>query len=171
MPRIATGAVPAPRLGLHVHVTMEDGALTQVRLLRAAHQGEPDAEARPLLARIARHVESGREDLRDVQVRFDGVGEFHRVVLERLLAEVGPGETVTYGELARRVGSPGASRAVGAAMARNPIPLVVPCHRVLPSDGKPGNYSGEGGWETKLKLLRLERAPGFAAPVQSRLAA
>ena len=166
-----TGTVPAPRLGLHVHVALEEGALAQVRLLRAPPPGGTHPDAAPLLARIARHLETGREDLRDVPVRLDGLGAFHRRALALLHAEVGPGEVVTYGGLARRLGSPGASRAVGAAMARNPVPLVVPCHRVLPGDGRPGNYSGEGGWETKVRLLRLEGAPGFAGPAQARLAA
>ena len=65
-------------------------------------------------------------------------------------------QTVSYGELAARAGNPGASRAVGTACARNPIPIVVPCHRVLPSTGKLGNYGG--GPERKRVLLELEGA-------------
>ncbi len=78
---------------------------------------------------------------------------FRRVVLERL-REVPRGETVSYGELAARAGNPKAARAVGTACARNPVPIVVPCHRVLPGTGRLGSY--RGGPERKAALLELE---------------
>jgi len=78
---------------------------------------------------------------------------FRRTVLEHL-RKVGRGHVVTYGELARRAGSPRAARAVGTACATNPVPLIVPCHRVLPSGGGVGNYGG--GPEKKVFLLELE---------------
>lgn len=74
----------------------------------------------------------------------------------RHLSSVPFGETLTYAELARRAGSPGAARAVGTACATNPLPLVVPCHRVVPASGGIGNYAG--GREMKEILLRLEGA-------------
>jgi methylated-DNA-[protein]-cysteine S-methyltransferase len=80
---------------------------------------------------------------------------FRRTVLEEL-REVPFGQTVSYGELAARAGNPKAARAVGTACARNPIPIVVPCHRVLPGTGKLGNYGG--GPERKRALLELEGA-------------
>jgi methylated-DNA-[protein]-cysteine S-methyltransferase len=80
---------------------------------------------------------------------------FRRAVLEKL-REVPRGQTVSYGELAARAGNPGAARAVGTACARNPIPIVVPCHRVLPGTGRLGNYGG--GPERKRALLELEGA-------------
>lgn len=70
------------------------------------------------------------------------------------IREVPFGTTVTYGELARRLGHPGAARAVGTAMAANPVPILVPCHRVVPAHGGPGRYAG--GEERKEFLLRLE---------------
>lgn len=79
---------------------------------------------------------------------------FRRTALERLTAEVGYGSRTTYGALARLSGSPGAVRATGTACATNPIPLVVPCHRVVRSDGAAGSY--RGGAEAKLFLLDLE---------------
>jgi methylated-DNA-[protein]-cysteine S-methyltransferase len=82
---------------------------------------------------------------------------FRRAVLERL-RQVPRGETVSYGELAARAGNPKASRAVGTACALNPVPIVVPCHRVLPSTGKLGNYAG--GPERKRTLLALDGWPG-----------
>ena len=66
------------------------------------------------------------------------------------------GSTVTYGELAARVGAPKAAQAVGAAMARNPWPIVVPCHRVLAAGGRLGGFSAPGGARTKRRLLRME---------------
>jgi methylated-DNA-[protein]-cysteine S-methyltransferase len=80
---------------------------------------------------------------------------FRRAVLEKL-REVPRGQTVSYGELAARSGNPKAARAVGSACARNPIPIVVPCHRVLPGTGRLGNYGG--GPERKRVLLELEGA-------------
>jgi methylated-DNA-[protein]-cysteine S-methyltransferase len=81
---------------------------------------------------------------------------FRRRVLEALHRDVGRGETVTYGALAARAGNPRAARAAGTACARNPVPLVVPCHRVLPGSGGIGAYGG--GPERKRALLELEGA-------------
>ena len=79
---------------------------------------------------------------------------FRRAVLDTLHDEVGRGEVVTYGSLARLAGNPRAFRAAATACARNPIPILVPCHRVLPSGGGIGNYGG--GRERKRALLELE---------------
>jgi len=79
---------------------------------------------------------------------------FRREVLETLHREVGRGATISYGALASRSGHPRAARAVGTACARNPVPLVVPCHRVLPSTGGVGQYGG--GVARKVALLELE---------------
>lgn len=82
---------------------------------------------------------------------------FRHAVLETLHDEVAPGQVVTYGQLARRAGNPRAYRAAATACARNPIPILVPCHRVLPGGGGLGGYGG--GPERKLALLTLEGAP------------
>jgi methylated-DNA-[protein]-cysteine S-methyltransferase len=81
---------------------------------------------------------------------------YRRAVLEALSREVPYGQTVSYKELAERTGNPNASRAVGSAMATNPIPIVVPCHRVLRTGGALGGYGG--GLDTKVWLLRHEGA-------------
>lgn len=81
---------------------------------------------------------------------------FRRAVLETLQREVHRGEVVTYGTLARQAGRPRAARAVGSACARNPVPIVVPCHRVVPGSGGVGSYGG--GQERKRQLLALEGA-------------
>ena len=84
-------------------------------------------------------------------------GAFRRAVLDTLHREVQRGEVITYGELAREAGNPRAVRAVGTACATNPVPIVVPCHRVLPATHKLGNYGG--GPDRKRALLTLEGAP------------
>lgn len=86
---------------------------------------------------------------------WSGVPAFHQLVL-RACARIPAGSTATYGALARQVGSPGAARAVGSAMARNRWPIVIPCHRVVGSTGNLTGYSGAGGLETKRQLLALE---------------
>src|SRR5579872_2337969 len=81
---------------------------------------------------------------------------FQRTVW-RQLQEIGYGETISYGELARRVGNPKASRAVGGANGSNPLPIVIPCHRVIAGDGSIGGFGG--GLPTKESLLALEQRP------------
>jgi methylated-DNA-[protein]-cysteine S-methyltransferase len=77
---------------------------------------------------------------------------------------IGPGQTITYGELAVKIGRPGAARAVGNVMARNPVPLIVPCHRVLCSSGALGGFSAPGGTATKQRMLQLEQTPRRKLP-------
>lgn len=91
-----------------------------------------------------------------MDVDLTGQTEFQQQVL-RTVREVGFGETVTYGELARRIDRPKASRAVGSALGENPVPIVVPCHRVIRSDGAPGGYTAGTGY--KEQLLELENGP------------
>ncbi len=79
-----------------------------------------------------------------------------RQLVQRHLPEIGYGQTRTYGQVAALVGNPGAFRAVGTACATNPLPVIVPCHRVLPADGTPGRYVG--GTAAKMTLLTLEAA-------------
>ena len=86
-------------------------------------------------------------------------GPFRRAALDALHGTVARGETVSYGELAARAGHPRAARAAGSACARNPIPLIVPCHRVLPGTGALGNYAG--GPARKRTLLALEGVRNF----------
>jgi methylated-DNA-[protein]-cysteine S-methyltransferase len=93
----------------------------------------------------------------DIAVVLDGVGEFGRRVLESLRRDVKYGETISYGTLAERVGRGGAARAVGGALARNPLPLIIPCHRVTCANGGIGGFSAAGGVRAKKKMLDFER--------------
>ena len=96
---------------------------------------------------------AGRRREFDLEVDLSPVPEFQRQALHEL-AQVPFGEVTTYGALAAKVGKPGAARAIGGAMNRNPIPIVLPCHRVIGSNGSLTGYAG--GLERKVKLLRLE---------------
>jgi methylated-DNA-[protein]-cysteine S-methyltransferase len=98
----------------------------------------------------------------DVPVRLTGLTPFQQSVLHEC-GRIPPGKTLTYGELADRAGRPGAARAVGNALARNPVPLVIPCHRVVASGGVLGGFSAEAGVGLKKQLLALE-AQGSRAP-------
>ena len=99
-------------------------------------------------------------DLAFVTLDMDGVPEFQRRVYE-LARTIRAGATMTYGEIARRVGDTGAARAVGRALGRNPFAVIVPCHRVTAARGKTGGFSADGGRATKLKLLAIEGAQLF----------
>jgi len=100
---------------------------------------------------------SGDRKLFELDVDLRDLTDFQRKVLEAAAA-VPPGYVATYGEIAAGIGKPKSSRAVGQALARNPIPIIVPCHRVVAADGSLTGYSGAGGIETKAHLLRLEGA-------------
>lgn len=165
-PRLDASAF-SPRLGYHVHVGLRSGKLARVGISADAHEGHAEPDAFALAARVAAHCESGRDDFRDVALDLSGVSAFDARVLSALAREVPPGRVVTYGELAGTIGlTPAAARAIGGSMARNPMPIVVPCHRVIPAGAKIGNYSGEGGWETKMRLLQAEGARGIWAQRQ-----
>jgi methylated-DNA-[protein]-cysteine S-methyltransferase len=130
--------------------------------LRANGRSQPlDASApteiKGVAAAFERFVGGDARALDDIKVDLSAVdNDFQRGVLATLRKRVGPGQTISYGELAEVVGHPGAARAVGTAMAQNPVPIVVPCHRVLAANGKLGGYGG--GLEMKQGLLRLEGA-------------
>ncbi|MGX2997869.1 methylated-DNA--[protein]-cysteine S-methyltransferase [Streptomyces sp. JNUCC 64] len=115
------------------------------------------APGAPRLAEAIRQVNAYfAGELREFTLPLDWslISGFHREVLRELAAGVPYGAVAGYGELAGRVGQPGAAQAVGAAMGANPLPVVVPCHRVVESDGGIGGFGG--GLEAKRKLLALE---------------
>ncbi len=156
-------SVFAAPIDCHVEVSVRDEKVASVRLTRAPKPDTPvSSGAARIRDAISRHFNTGTEDLSRIPVDLSTMPPFWRAVLETL-RNVPAGETVTYGQLAVLAGRPGASRAVGGAMAHNPIALIVPCHRVVASGGKLGNYSGEGSTETKRRLLALEGARGYAS--------
>lgn len=93
---------------------------------------------------------------RDIPIVLDGFGPFARRVLWAC-RNVRYGKTISYGGLAERIGRAGAARAVGNILAKNPLPLIIPCHRVTCANGKPGGFSVAGGLKLKKRLLELEK--------------
>ena len=136
-----------------------DRASTERRLIHKS-DGVPvqrfPAFVKDAIRRITRHLEGKSADLKKIPLDLDGVTPFRKRVYDEA-RRIPAGETRTYGELAAAAGSPGAARAVGSAMANNPVAILVPCHRVLGSNGI-GGFSSPGGLETKRKLLAVEKA-------------
>jgi len=97
----------------------------------------------------------GKQVLFRYPLKLVNVSDFERAVLEEV-KKIPYGATASYGEIARRVGRPGGARAVGRVMGKNPIPLIIPCHRVVASGGKTGGFSAPGGIKLKRKMLMLE---------------
>lgn len=131
--------------------------------LRARFRVEP-ALAPGALAAIGgqlREYATGERSRFDMPLDLRAAPEFQRKVLREALA-IPRGQVSTYSEIARRIGRPKASRAVGQALGHNPIPLVIPCHRVVGSDGKLHGYGTGRGVQTKAQLLRWEGAGAFA---------
>lgn len=135
----------------------EEGAVLQeLALALGPRVVASDAETAAARDALAAYLEGDalRFDLK-VDMRLVG-SDFHRKVLTRL-RKVGRGQVMTYGDLASAIGHPRAARATGTALAQNPIPVIVPCHRVLPASGGVGNYGGQP-WRKRF-LLELEGAP------------
>jgi len=155
-----TERVCAPPLGLEL--LWRGGRLTAIQLVRAeASHLEPDAspEARALHAALLRLGQNRPADFPPLPLAWELAPPFTRQVLKTLLARVGHGQRVTYGELAALAGHPGKARAVGQAMARNPWPLIVPCHRVLGAGGRLTGYTNPHGLPLKELLLQMESGP------------
>jgi methylated-DNA-[protein]-cysteine S-methyltransferase len=128
-----------------------------LRRHRDARTGDPGDVIAAAIAAVVRLLNGSREDLRFVPVDMAGLSPFERGAYEKLRAVL-PGETITYGELAHRCAAPHGARAIGAAMGRNPVPVIIPCHRVLASGGRRGGFSAPGGLTTKFRLLQIEQA-------------
>ncbi len=100
---------------------------------------------------------AGKRQVFPLEIAWRTLSAFQRQVLQATAA-IPYGETRTYGQIAAAIGKPGAARAVGRALASNPMPIVIPCHRVVSADGRLHGYSGPGGLTTKARLLALESA-------------
>jgi methylated-DNA-[protein]-cysteine S-methyltransferase len=140
--------------------------LTRERLLRRlpdAAEAPPPSDVRRAIEDITALLSGDRRDLSGIRLDFDDVQDFPRRVYE-IARSILPGETLTYGEVARKLGDPLRAREVGQALARNPFPIVVPCHRVLAANGRSGGFSAPGGVSTKLRLLEIEGARAAGIP-------
>jgi len=138
-------------------------ATPQATELRIANEfGGSRADARPpaiaqVIRKIVKHLRGELQDFRDAPLDLGAVEPFDRQVYEAAL-QIPAGETRTYGELAKALGRPTEARAVGQALARNPIPIIIPCHRVLAAGGRFGGFSAHGERAMKARLLAIEGA-------------
>jgi len=120
-----------------------------------AQESAPSGPVKRAIRDIVALLDGKRVDLAGVVLDMDGVPDFHRRVYEEA-RKIPAGTTRSYGEVAKRMGTPGAARAVGQALGRNPFAIVVPCHRVLAAGGKIGGFSANGGTTTKTRMLEIE---------------
>ncbi len=149
-----------------VQLTEANEALTRARLIAhcpGAEERSPPPEAAHARDGIVALLDGAPADLSGIRLDMDAVPAFHRQVYT-VTRTIEPGSTLTYGEVAQRLGMPGAARAVGQALGKNPFPIIVPCHRVLAKGGKSGGFSAHGGVATKLRLLAIEGAKPSALP-------
>ena len=128
----------------------------------AASEGKPPAAVKHAIDAIIELLDGGKTDLRFISCDYGATDAF-RIRIYEATREVQPGETTTYGDIAEKLGNKRFAQSVGQAMGRNPLPIIVPCHRVMGTNGKLTGFSASGGIETKLRLLQIEgAAPGDA---------
>jgi len=144
--------------GLQLPMGSDEKTRARIRQRRGdIGEAVPAAEVQRAIDRIVKLLAGERDDLMDIPLDLDGVPEFNRGVYD-IARTIPPGQTLTYGDIAKRLGGVELSRDVGQALGRNPCPIVVPCHRVLAAGKKPGGFSARGGVDTKLKMLAIEGA-------------
>jgi methylated-DNA-[protein]-cysteine S-methyltransferase len=149
-----------------VQLPESDPLKTRARLLKRSpdlREAPPPPDVQRAIDRIVGLLRGEASDLTQVVLDLDQVPVFERRVYE-VARTIAPGATISYGEIATRLGDRGLARDVGQALGRNPFPLIVPCHRVLAAGGKVGGFSANGGVTTKLRLLTIERARTSDAP-------
>ncbi len=167
-PSLEFGVLPESPLGPIFFARSPTGlislqfGLSQTRFLdeleaRFGHMAVPGATHTAAIAEQLKAYFSGDRTAFDLPLDLQALSSFHRRVL-RAAQSVPYGQAASYADIASQLGDLGAVRAVGQALAGNPIPIVIPCHRVIAADGKLGSYSGGGGVETKRMLLVLEGA-------------
>src|SRR3989442_11734152 len=135
----------------------------------ARNSGARKASAPPpriaeVIEKVRKHLQGEIQDFRDIAIDLDGADPFARQVYAAA-REIPAGETRTYGALAKALGQAAPARDVGQALARNPIALIIPCHRVVAAGGKPGGFSAHGGRATKARMLGIEGARDSAKPL------
>lgn len=151
--------------GVQLPEASDAGTRRRLRAPPGALDAEPPTAVRNAIDAVIALLRGDRvepDPLREVQLDMDGVPLFNQRVYEVTRA-IAPGATLTYGEVAERIGAPGAARAVGQALGQNPFAPIVPCHRVLAAGGAAGGFSARGGVATKLRMLLIEGA-SFGAP-------
>jgi methylated-DNA-[protein]-cysteine S-methyltransferase len=154
------GLAWGPRGIVAVQLPQPNEAQTRTRLLQRASgavEEVPPAAVAHAIASMVALLQGERRDLTTVELDLSCVPEFNRRVYA-IAREIPPGATLTYGDIARRLGAVALSRDVGQALGQNPCPIIVPCHRVLAAGGRPGGFSASSGAATKLRMLAIEGA-------------
>jgi methylated-DNA-[protein]-cysteine S-methyltransferase len=149
-----------------VQLSERDELKTRARLLERcspAQEALPPPDVRRAIDAIVALLRGEASDLSTVALDMDRVEEFDRRVYE-IARAIPAGATLSYGDIAARLGDRALAREVGQALGRNPFPIIVPCHRVLAAGGKAGGFSANGGITTKLRLLTIENARTSGAP-------
>lgn len=150
-----------------VYLPEMDAAATLARMRRRfpdLEEAPPPPDVEDARARILDLLAGKDADLSPIVLDLERTPDFERRIYD-VARQIPPGRTLTYGEIAARIGEPGAAQAVGQAMGHNPWPIVVPCHRVVASGGKLGGFSAPGALKTKLKLLAIEGAMTRGLPL------
>lgn len=129
-----------------------------------AAETTPTAEIERVIGEVRALLTGEARDLAHIALDMSQVPEFEKQVYA-IARAVPPGRTITYGEIAAKLGDKALSRDVGAALGRNPFPIVVPCHRVLGAGGKTGGFSARGGVDTKMRMLQIEGAKTTDEPL------
>ncbi|OFW97186.1 MAG: cysteine methyltransferase [Alphaproteobacteria bacterium RIFCSPHIGHO2_12_FULL_66_14] len=127
-----------------------------------AVEAPPPAGVQRALDRVLALLKGEAADLQDIPLDLEDVPDFNRRVYE-VARTIPPGQTLTYGEIAKRLSVPHEAREVGQALGRNPVAIIVPCHRVLGADGRMGGFSANGGVSTKRRMLEIEGASAVGA--------
>jgi methylated-DNA-[protein]-cysteine S-methyltransferase len=143
-----------------VQLPESNDAVTRERLKRrfsGAAELEPPADIQSVIDDVVALLEGEPRDLSAAVLDEREVPDFNLRVYA-VARSIAPGATLSYGEIAQRLGDAGLARAVGQALGQNPYPIIVPCHRVLAADGRAGGFSARGGVDTKLRLLEIERS-------------
>jgi methylated-DNA-[protein]-cysteine S-methyltransferase len=149
-----------------VHLPERDAEVARRGFLRrfpALEEAEPPTAVAAVIDQIRDLLAGGKPTLRDAVIDLSRTSDFNAKVYA-IARDIPPGETLTYGEVAARLGDRLLARDVGQALGQNPWPIVVPCHRVTAAGGKLGGFSARGGAATKLRLLAIEGAKAAAQP-------
>lgn len=143
-----------------VQLPMSNDGKTRLRIHQRygeIAESSPPADVQRAIDAMVELLQGRPVDLSTIALDLADVPEFNRSVYD-IARTIAPGKTMTYGDIAKRLGGVALSRDVGQALGHNPCPIVVPCHRVLAAGGKPGGFSANGGVATKLKMLAIEGA-------------
>jgi methylated-DNA-[protein]-cysteine S-methyltransferase len=162
----AAGIAWSERGIVGVQLPEKTTAASRARMRRRypnAVEQKPPPEIARAIEQIRALMRGEPADFSNVALDVTGLTEMQRSVYD-ITRTIAPGHTMTYGEIAKRIGMPRDAREVGRALGDNPFPIIVPCHRVVAADGRMHGFSGSGGVRTKLKLLEIEGYEAVPGP-------